>query len=132
MSHTRLSGFLAEVGAIAVSVLIAAAVPASATSVEAPRAISTHAAPASWKTVASYRDSVTDLNGVSCPSTSICEAVGENNSEGAAIRTMNGGASWATDKLPSGIAYLSGIACPSTSVCQAVGESVGSTVGLAI
>ncbi len=48
--------------------------------------------------------------GISCPSTTVCFAVG-NVSEGGAFTEMNG-AVWSTPTLVSGVATFSGISCP--------------------
>jgi hypothetical protein len=63
-----------------------------------------------------------ELLSVSCPSTSVCTAVGETTSDAAAIvTTRNGGTTWVTQVPPSGLFELVSIACPSTSVCSAAG-----------
>ncbi len=63
--------------------------------------------------------------GISCPSTTVCFAVG-NVSEGGAFTEMNG-AVWSTPTLVSGVATFSGISCPGLSTCFATGESTGSS-----
>ncbi len=72
------------------------------------------------------------LVGIACPSTSVCEAVGTNNSENGgavALRTTNGGASWSTQKLPKNIADLTAVACATASTCEVVGASFAISSG---
>jgi photosystem II stability/assembly factor-like uncharacterized protein len=66
------------------------------------------------------------LNAVSCPSTRDCVVVGQVFAAGGAgdlgfVATRNGGTSWVTEKVPSGVAGLWTISCPSTKDCVAVG-----------
>lgn len=68
------------------------------------------------------------LNGVSCPSTSICFAVGE---QATALKTADGGATWAQlnpNVMQNG---FSSISCASTTTCLAheSGGMVGTTDG---
>ena len=75
------------------------------------------------------------LNGVACPTTSICEAIGwtpgsevTNASSGSTVvvfRTTDEGASWRSQTVPPGLLALSSIACPSPSSCDAVGYRQG-------
>jgi hypothetical protein len=53
------------------------------------------------------------LLAVSCRSSSICEAVGDGSAGGGVARgTVNGGASWSNQALPSGQANgLMGLVC---------------------
>jgi photosystem II stability/assembly factor-like uncharacterized protein len=54
---------------------------------------------------------------ISCPSVSRCVA-----SEGnTVLTTIDGGTTWKTSALPSGISNLGGISCPTTRKCWAVG-----------
>ena len=75
----------------------------------------------SWAQVASFVG-VTGVSGLTCPSATICEAVGAFNSAGIALRTTNAGASWSDQPVPSGVGELKVVACHSTSVCVAAGE----------
>src|SRR5436853_4065299 len=59
------------------------------------------------------------LNGVSCPTSSTCFAVGAN---GTIVATTNGGTTW-TSQSSNFTQALNGISCPSTSACFAVGAS---------
>src|ERR1700677_436529 len=74
----------------------------------------------SWAQIAAFVG-VSNIYGLSCPSSTTCEAVGEFNSAGIAMRTTNDGASWSDQPLPSAISELKAIACHSTSVCVALG-----------
>lgn len=77
----------------------------------------------------------TELNGVTCVSTSACESVGNytaSNSTGALAEKWTGSA-WTLQKTPaiSGSTYASfnGIACASASYCWAVGMQVKASAG---
>jgi hypothetical protein len=76
-----------------------------------------------WSTVASPNQgtSTNYLNGVACPSSTFCEAVGVAAAPGL-IETWNG-TSWSIPPLPTpdGSPYLEGIACTAVSACTAVG-----------
>lgn len=65
------------------------------------------------------------LNGLSCPSSTVCYAVGfafTGNGNVAIIKTVDGGNTWTVQD--SGVpGYLWGIACPSVTVCYTVGAS---------
>jgi hypothetical protein len=78
----------------------------------------------SWSIMASPNPSGAfslGLNGVSCPSTTNCNAVG-NSSQQPLIEHWNG-TSWtiATSPAPAGPANLTGVACATTTSCEAVG-----------
>jgi predicted acyl esterase len=64
---------------------------------------------------------------VSCASTSVCEAFGSSNTSNAAVAvgTTNGGATWQSQNLPSGLLDVKQLSCPSTSQCVAVGQTSG-------
>jgi photosystem II stability/assembly factor-like uncharacterized protein len=70
---------------------------------------------ASWK-LQTAPTGLSIVSDVSCPSTSHCWATG--SLPPAIIGTANGGATWASEKLPTQ-AYDYGISCPSTSNCWA-------------
>ena len=57
------------------------------------------------------------LYAVSCPSSGLCVAVGE---EGTIVTSTDGGATW-TSRTSGTDFDLDGVACPSTSACMAVG-----------
>jgi hypothetical protein len=69
----------------------------------------------------SYPD-VPHLDGVSCPSTSLCVAV---DSRGDSVTSTNPAAASPNWSTPTAIdsASLSGVSCPSTSLCVAVDEA---------
>jgi photosystem II stability/assembly factor-like uncharacterized protein len=72
---------------------------------------------------------VTGLAGISCPSPARCVAVGTGDDPArprapiaaAALLTGNGGRSWRTATLPSGLAGLNSVSCASASQCAATG-----------
>jgi photosystem II stability/assembly factor-like uncharacterized protein len=67
-------------------------------------------------------DAGSAMTGVTCQSTSVCEAVGASNSQ-PILGTLNGGTTWTAQQLPSdaGTVRLAAVACGSLLVCQAVG-----------
>ena len=70
------------------------------------------------------------LSAVSCASTSVCEALGNDPYAGAPfiVGTTNGGATWQSQTAPPGVQTPLQLSCPSTSDCTGVGEtSAGST-----
>ena len=85
---------------------------------------------------------VENLTGVACASTSDCTAVGYNYTTGGAtasaviVATTDGGVTWTSQTVPSGVQILSAVACPAaTSDCIAVGytvDSLGSANGATI
>ncbi len=64
---------------------------------------------------------VANLSGVSCTSSTFCEAVGSNSS-GDTMAFLWNGTNWSTQTIPSGITALNGLSCTSSSFCEAVGE----------
>lgn len=77
-------------------------------------------------------NSAFDLSGVSCPSTTVCFAVGLASTQSSAIllKTINGGASWQPQTLPSGIGRLTDVACFSTVRCEGIGVASGGTLAI--
>jgi subtilisin family serine protease/sugar lactone lactonase YvrE len=72
------------------------------------------------------------LEGVSCPSTSMCKAVGWHTISGSEtsrplIVSWNG-SSWALNSTARTIGWLAGVTCVSTELCYAVGGSWASEV----
>jgi hypothetical protein len=78
--------------------------------------------------------SVGALGAIACPTPSVCEAVGTHAPGStpaaaattpavAAVRSVDGGAAWASQPLPAGITALKGVACPSPYKCYAAGYS---------
>jgi photosystem II stability/assembly factor-like uncharacterized protein len=60
-----------------------------------------------------------NLNAVSCPSATVCYAVGE---PGTILATTNAGVTWNGQSSNTNVA-LRGISCPSTTTCVAVGDA---------
>jgi photosystem II stability/assembly factor-like uncharacterized protein len=73
----------------------------------------------------SIADGVKGLDGVACPTTVECVAVGFTNQalndEGVVLLTTDGGTTWTDETLPSGTPSLGGISCSSADDCIAVG-----------
>jgi hypothetical protein len=65
------------------------------------------------------------LNGVSCPSTTECWAVGDSYNSGyeGIVAEWTPTTGWSTATDISGSNYLEGISCPSTTLCWAVGDN---------
>ena len=62
------------------------------------------------------------LQGVSCTSSTNCEAVGlAVSSDAVAIHTTDGGSTWSIGNLPSGIGFLNAVSCQNHEDCVAVG-----------
>ncbi len=78
-----------------------------------------------WVTQETYQPSFTSIDGISCPSTSHCVAVGDTVGEIGGI-AVGSGNSWTREIDPVGVVVLNAVACPSTSVCVAAGELKGS------
>jgi photosystem II stability/assembly factor-like uncharacterized protein len=82
------------------------------------------------------------LAGLSCPSASVCLAVGGRtggggpptnpNREGEVVASTDGGRSWTNPALPAGVGYLNDLSCASSSFCMAVGETLDGTGGTAV
>ncbi|MCW2787554.1 MAG: cell surface receptor protein [Marmoricola sp.] len=70
-----------------------------------------------------------DLSAVSCPSATVCEAVGENSAGQGLVTTITNGVPGPVDVVPSA-QQLSGIACPTATDCTAVG--ISSNVGIVL
>jgi hypothetical protein len=73
---------------------------------------------------------VSNLRGMSCVSATTCEVGGWNSSgtQGLALGTTNanaanGGATWTTQPLPSGVVLNDEVGCASATVCEAVGTN---------
>jgi hypothetical protein len=78
----------------------------------------------SWSQIASFVG-VSSIRGLTCPASAACEAVGDFNSAGIALRSRNDGVTWSDQPLPTGIEELQVVACHSASVCVAGGEYGG-------
>jgi photosystem II stability/assembly factor-like uncharacterized protein len=78
------------------------------------------AATATW-TVQTVAPTV-GLLGISCPTATVCVAVGRAvPNQGVAYSTTNGGVTWTALTLPVGTRSIYGISCPSATTCFAVG-----------
>jgi hypothetical protein len=62
------------------------------------------------------------LDGVSCPSASLCIAVGNFNNDNNLAEEWNG-TKWSEQTIPAGQDLLSSVSCPSTTYCVAVGST---------
>jgi hypothetical protein len=58
-----------------------------------------------------------DLRGVSCPTPTLCVAVGLEGNILASTNPDGGPEAWAVARKPAGEAMLNGVACPATSLC---------------
>ena len=86
-----------------------------------------------WQLVNYINDSNCDgctfqYNAISCPSSSICFAVGNSyfaggDQPGFAYVTGDGGATWQAENLPTDAGSMTGISCPTISICYATGGS---------
>jgi hypothetical protein len=84
--------------------------------------------------------SVGDLSAIACPTPSVCDAVGAHATASTAaaalaepavvaVRSTDGGTTWAAQPLPAGITSLKGLACPTPYGCDAVGsDPIGGVV----
>jgi hypothetical protein len=73
-----------------------------------------------------YVTQPSELFGIDCPTTNVCEAVGQPGS--VAITIVNGTAG-PTQQIP--LAYnLNGVSCPTTASCQAVGSDFNENNGV--
>jgi photosystem II stability/assembly factor-like uncharacterized protein len=81
-----------------------------------------------WHDEFNLRGLNSQVNSVSCPSASFCEAVGDSSSQ-AALGSVDGGLSWASQHVGQNGSFtsLSAVTCRSTSICQAAGVHAFST-----
>ena len=78
-----------------------------------------------WSKPQSVPSGITGLNAVSCPSSTVCDAVGDIGVSGAAaIVTTDSGSKWVKQNLPAQLNYLVAITCPLVNYCQAGGTSL--------
>jgi photosystem II stability/assembly factor-like uncharacterized protein len=89
--------------------------------------------PSAWSTQANDGPNI-QVIGVSCPTTSMCVAVGAANGAiasseqaGAIEVTTDGGATWHAQAEPSGLGILQGVSCGSSSDCVAFGYTNSAT-----
>jgi photosystem II stability/assembly factor-like uncharacterized protein len=85
-----------------------------------------------WTATADEAAGEAGLRSVACTTTSDCVIVGDSPSP-IILTKKNGGTSWTTDTVPSGISQLSGVSCVSATACTAVGgndlETAGAVTG---
>ena len=90
---------------------------------------------ANWTAVFTLPYAVSSLFAVSCPSPSVCTAVGGSTGPGESsgdfgpgegpgvvLKSTDGGTGWTPQTLPTGTGPLSAVSCASTSVCEALGS----------
>jgi hypothetical protein len=82
---------------------------------------------ASWvdQPVPNGLEPVVELDAVSCPSTSVCFAGGENAGEAAAVISTtdeSSGALWSLETMPQQAGGVGGVSCISATVCEDVGS----------
>jgi photosystem II stability/assembly factor-like uncharacterized protein len=79
-----------------------------------------------WQVSQTYAGTSSNLEGVTCPISNVCMAVGATTSgSGLVLITLNSGTTWGQEHVPSGVPPLSAISCPQVKTCFAIG---GSTV----
>ena len=88
--------------------------------------------PSTWTAVntpTSSQPETLSLNGVACPTSSFCVAVGRQGFPPSPLLEQGNGSSWApvSGPEPDGPAVLQGVSCAGPSFCVAVGSTEGST-----
>ncbi len=73
---------------------------------------------------------VSQLNAISCPSTTTCYAAGGGAASGVIVVTTDGGFTWSTQSATAAVGVAVGVACPSTTTCHAVGNDQPGEAGL--
>ncbi len=86
-----------------------------------------------WRNVLSLPLGSHRLTAVSCPSSRICDALGETVSGvyDLTLRTTDGGRRWSSRTLPAGTALGAALACPSAERCVTFGHKGTNTTALA-
>lgn len=81
---------------------------------------SRHSTPA-WRTQTGYPLGAGNLDSVSCPTATLCVAVGATDTNGTIVRSTTGGAHWWNTNVPESAdnGTLPGVACPSATECIA-------------
>jgi Bacterial Ig domain len=103
-------------GLIEVCLVVGPAVPGASQAAAA-------GAPGSWQVDKYFTPTPGDMNGISCPTTTNCVAVGTTGVRAGFVEaTADGGASWVADNAPPGVSLL-GVSCPSAVDCTAVGTT---------
>ncbi len=76
----------------------------------------------SWNVSTSYPPSISAIDAISCATSSVCAIASINsNNLGQVLFTTDGGSSFSSDSMPTGIGQLNSISCPSSTTCIAVG-----------
>ncbi|MGP0029866.1 MAG: hypothetical protein ACLPVF_05110 [Acidimicrobiales bacterium] len=73
--------------------------------------------------------------GISCPSASVCEAVGagsDTDGGSGVFQTVNGGVTWSHQIVPGQGLSLNSVSCASVSTCVLVGQTVEGALGVII
>ena len=86
-----------------------------------PMALVGSALPASASIGTQAVSGIGPLFSVACPTTTLCEAVGQNEALQGVVVPINSGIPGSPQPVPS-IAILFGMACPTATTCEAVGE----------
>jgi hypothetical protein len=68
------------------------------------------------------------LRGVSCPSSSLCVAVGDSGNVATSDNPIGGAAAWTVTHV-DGSNSLNGVSCPSSGLCVAVDRSGNVVIG---
>jgi hypothetical protein len=89
-------------------------------------AVWTNETPAAWKS-----DQFA-LDGISCPSTSVCYAAGGVYSQAEPEVAKLSGGTWSLSKVPAGSYFLKAISCATAASCTAVGGHTEGTAAAAI
>ena len=117
-----------KVALVALSTLSVAFVAASV-GVVAPSAEAGAAVTAPFWQTSETSPPLTNVAAVSCapsssPTAATCVAVGDDGSSYAsAIVSQNGGTTWTSSALPTGVTTLTAVSCPSSAICYAGGGS---------
>ncbi len=70
-----------------------------------------------------YSGAPDSLNGIACPSSTSCIAVGQNSNDAEGVVVPVDGSSTGTPIMVSGTIALFAVACPTTTECEAVGAN---------
>ncbi len=72
------------------------------------------------------------IEGVACPTSKVCFAVGSGPAGGVILRSTNGGAAWEAEAAPKGTSHYNGVSCDSSSTCTIVGGNSSQTTPPAV
>ena len=87
-----------------------------------------------WQPRGVFALSLRHLFDVSCPTTSLCVAVGEpaDGDGGLVLRSIDGGSTWAAVALPVAAPLLRAVSCPTATWCEAIGEGHAGDRGVVV